>query len=190
MPAAGAKKALVLIDGENVVFRYEEMHRNGRVPLADVRHFPGSFAWSRNALYRVDMLELVRVSYYTHVVGDDKKVADAQRFIAETRYRVNEPGFSGDRQIIPRVRKKDGGSTKQKIVDTEVTMDMMRAAFVTRLDALVLVSGDGDFIPVINDITRSTATQVHVLALSSGLNPGLRSCADSFHLLDDIFFEP
>ena len=49
-----------------------------------------------------------------------------------------------------------------------------------------IVSGDGDFIPLIKECIRF-GKHVHVAALSSGLSPELRYEADQFLLLDNMY---
>jgi uncharacterized protein (TIGR00288 family) len=66
---------------------------------------------------------------------------------------------------------------------------MMRFAQNPGIDVLYLMSGDGDFLPLIQETMR-LGKEVYVAALSSGLNPALRYSVDSFDDLDTIFFPP
>jgi uncharacterized LabA/DUF88 family protein len=65
---------------------------------------------------------------------------------------------------------------------------MMRSANNGAFDVLFLLSGDGDYLPLIEEITRS-GKQVWVAAFSKGLNSNLRFAADEFFDLDEIFFK-
>lgn len=65
----------------------------------------------------------------------------------------------------------------------------MRAALSTPVDVICLISGDGDYLPLIQEVTR-TGKRIYVAALSSGLNPQLIRSVDSFLNLDPLFFFP
>lgn len=54
-------------------------------------------------------------------------------------------------------------------VDIDITMDIMRAALTMPIDGILLLSGDGDYVRLLREITRTTSKQVYVGAFSSGL---------------------
>ncbi len=60
-----------------------------------------------------------------------------------------------------------------------MTLDILSNVHQNNLDTVYLVSGDGDFIPLIEECIRF-GKHVHVAALSSGLSPELRYVADQF----------
>lgn len=197
-----SKKAVVFVDGENLVMRYQDMVAKGRVPRTVkvgrsgggytldpiVSHVPDSFVWSPITLGGVG-LDLIRVNYYTSVVGDDVRVNEVSTQIARTPYTT--PDYGGSRlHLIPRVHKKPQRSNKTKVVDVDITMDIMRAAITMPIDLIVLLSGDGDYVPLVREVARSTSKQVWISAFSVGLADGLTSCAENFTELDDDFFEP
>ena len=55
------------------------------------------------------------------------------------------------------------------------------------VEEIILASGDGDFEPLVRELMRY-GIEVHVWALSSGLNPNMVNIADSFVLLDEKMF--
>ena len=55
------------------------------------------------------------------------------------------------------------------------------------IDAVLLLTGDGDYIPLIEEIKRS-AKQCYVSAFSDGLHPDLPLIADRFYCLDGTMF--
>ena len=65
---------------------------------------------------------------------------------------------------------------------------MMRFAHNPGIDHIVLVSGDGDYLPLLAEVMR-LGKQVYVAALSSGLNGALRHSVDEFLNLDEVFFK-
>jgi len=65
---------------------------------------------------------------------------------------------------------------------------MLNSSLMENVDALYLLSGDGDFVPLIREVMRR-GKQVYVMALSDGLNPELQVTADGFELLDSKIFQ-
>ena len=181
------KKVIAFVDGENLVCRYQGMLAAGRIAKPDVVYIRDSFVWSPHVT-RWTVMDLIRVSYYTSVVGDDQKVAEVSRCISQTRFECSSADYVGNAQVIPRVHKKPGNSRKTKIVDVDITMDVMRAALEMPVDGIYLLSGDADYLTLVREITRTTAKQVYVAAFSSGLAKELRSAAEQFIDLDQWFF--
>lgn len=192
------KKVVVFVDGENLVITYERMLAAGRVPRTlksatlsggttrdpIVTYVPKCFVWSPS-IFVDSGLDLVRINYYTCVVGADTKVTQVTEEIARTPFTTYSPN-----NLIPRVHKKLLQSQKTKVVDVDITMDFFRAAQSMPVDALMLLSGDGDYLPLIHDVVRTTSKQVYIAAFSHGLARQLTTCAEQFQCLDDSFFEP
>jgi uncharacterized LabA/DUF88 family protein len=184
------KRVMAFADGENLVFRYQELLKSKRLPNTQVVvHEPDAFVWSSQVTLWTDM-DLLRVTYYTSVVGDDQRVAQVEQRIANTRFscRASGAGYTGSAQLIPRVHKKPAASRKTKVVDVDITMDVMRAAVDLPVDGIYLLTGDGDYLPLVREITRRTSKQVYLGAFSSGLADELRSSVDNFVELDGMFF--
>ena len=78
------KKVVAFVDGENLVLRYQDMLKVGHTPKETVVHEPDSFVWSPDVTLWTDM-DLVRVIYYTSVVGDSDRVAAVERRQAAER---------------------------------------------------------------------------------------------------------
>lgn len=95
--------------------------------------------------------------------------------------------MKGQAQIVPRVFKRDAGSKRSRLVDIQITIDIMNAAASTSVDTILLVSGDGDFLPLIHEVMRRSK-QIHVAALTSGLSDRFPSSVDTFIPLDGFFF--
>jgi uncharacterized LabA/DUF88 family protein len=185
------KKVVAFVDGENLVLRYQDMLKVGHAPKETVVHEPDSFVWSPDVTLWTDM-DLVRVIYYTSVVGDSDRVAAVERRISGTQFRSRANsagvGYSGHAQIIPRVHKKAANSRKTKVVDVDITMDVMRMALQLPMEGIFLLTGDGDYLPLLREVTRSTSKQVYLGAFSSGLAEELRSSVEVFVDLDAMFF--
>jgi len=184
------KSVMAFVDGENLVCRYQDMLDGGRVPRAEVVHERDAFVWSPQITLWTEM-DLLRVTYYTSLVGADERVAVVERRIGETLFkcRASGAGYTGTAQIIPRVHKRLASSRKSKVVDVDITLDVMRAALEAPVGGIFLLTGDGDYLALIREITRRTSKQVYLGAFSSGLAEALRHNVEAFVNLDGMFFE-
>ena len=66
--------------------------------------------------------------------------------------------------------------------DIGIAMDMIEMA--PRLDTLVLVSGDGDFVPLVEHLQRALGCRVEVIAFGKSAAGKLREAADKFTDID------
>ena len=180
------KSVIAFVDGENLTLRYQEMLACGRVPHDEVVHEKDSFVWVPT-ITRWTRMNLIRVLYYTSVVGDDDKVAGVVSKIGQTQFMSVGESVVGTATLIPRVHKKPLNTKKSKVVDVDLTIDVMRAALSMPIDGILLLSGDGDYLQLVKEVTRSSK-QIYVGAFSSGLASGLRNNVENFIDLDGFFF--
>lgn len=84
------------------------------------------------------------------------------------------------------VKAKDlqvfAGGAKKGDWDVGIAMDMIEMA--PRLDTLVLVSGDGDFVPLVEHLKRALGCRVEVMAFGKSAAGKLKEVADEFTDLD------
>jgi len=180
-------KSIVFVDGENLTMRYQALVKEGRRSCQGVVHCADVFVWSpRIGRPGIDT-DIIRINYYTSMVGDEDAITALKEVIAAQRFHGFQD-YYGPCQLHPRVYKKPQKSTKSRLVDINITIDSMRHAYTGAVDVVHLFSGDGDFVELVEDIGRS-GTRVCVAAFSSGLEPKLSVVADRFFLLDDLFFE-
>jgi uncharacterized LabA/DUF88 family protein len=112
--------------------------------------------------------------------------------IAGTEY-SHDSDFSGHEkmfgsgQIVPFVRKKNSRSRKESICDIAIAVDVMRACYRDHAEIIWMVSGDGDFMSLVEETVHS-GKRVYMGALSSGLNEDLKYAVDEFFDLDNVFF--
>lgn len=178
-------------DGENLVLRFQDMVKNGHTPLPDVVYERDTYVWHPRItnLYYAD---IARISYYQTVIGDTNRIDQVSEKISNTKYDYeyspNDPN-SGAGTLRPRLFKKETKSLKTKSVDINLTIDMLRHAADPQFDVLFLLSGDGDYLPLVEEISKK-GKQVWLAAFSKGLNKRLRFAADEFIDLDEIFFKP
>jgi uncharacterized LabA/DUF88 family protein len=182
-------RAIFFIDGENLVFRYQEMKSSGRKPLPGVTHIPDVLVWHHSVTTH-SAFGSTRVCYYTSVVGDDTALAETKTAIAKIVFQCrpnHQMNFTG--QLVPRVFKKPSKSQKTRNVDIQIIIDVMRSAHATSHDLIVVASGDGDYLPLFSEVMHS-GKQLYVAAFSSGLNPAIPYSVDEFIDLDRLFFQP
>ena len=182
---------MVFIDGENLVTRYEAMKWAGRKPVGDVQHQPTVYVWSQNTWMPPHHI-ILRSIYYTYVQGDDAKAdetSEAIRRMTFLQYRQSTPPrlVAAITNLYPKVYKKPKGM-KAKGVDIQMTVDILTNTYQDNMDSVYLLSGDGDYKPVVEECMRR-GKQVYIAAFSSGLNESLRMAADHFTCLDDTYFE-
>ncbi len=76
-----------------------------------------------------------------------------------------------------------GRRARQKGVDVLLAVDMLVGAVDRVFDVAILVAGDADFIPVINEVRRRGVSVV-VGGVTDSIAPELRDAADRFIALD------
>lgn len=179
---------IILVDGENLVARYESMKADGLIPRTGVVHDPGCFVWHTNICH-VYALDIMRVSYYSTFVGDDDGLEKYCEFISKVPFTYEISGSTtGNGTINPHIFKKTNRSTKAKSVDINITIDSLRHVSNRDVRRVILCSGDGDYQPLIKEIMHNGVI-AHVAAFSNGCHPKMKYVADDFTELDDIFFE-
>jgi uncharacterized protein (TIGR00288 family) len=183
-------KLVGFADGENLVLRYQAMVANGAKPRSDVIHIPDVLAWHPRIMSTY-VSDVIRVLFYQTCVGDDRKIFSVMQQIKEIRYVYQDDTPTSENcsgALIPKVFKKEKRSSKTKSVDINLTVDMLRCVYHSPIDVLFLLSGDGDYLPLIEEASRS-GKQVWLAAFSDGLHSGMALAADEFIDLDKVFFE-
>lgn len=181
------KRLMIFADGENLVFRYQQMLVQGWVPRSDgVTHIRDVLIWHQTFSQGIFLDEVLRATYYTYVVGDELKVKQVQETIKSLSFLGNR-NSTLPMNLTPRVFKKPKASAKTKEVDIQLTVDVLNQIHSNNIDTVLLLSGDGDYIPLIEEIQRC-GKQCFVSAFSDGLNDQLRYIADKFYCLDHTMF--
>ena len=157
--------------------RYEDaLEERNQKPAADAAYIPGGLVWRSAWKFTDGTPVIVRKYYYTSTRGD-------QSIISKAEMALKDAGIEAPR-VFP--RGKDG---KSKRVDVSLSTDMLLHATRRHFDLGVLVTGDADFIPLVEAV-QAEGIRVHVLALSNGLSPKLRISADHFICLDPLLLGP
>ena len=148
---------MLFVDGENFTIRGQELAKQEGLSLdADPRSYlKDVFLWfptfdALNGIYANFSFSVaglgMRAYYYTSVTGDDDKVVTVRRSLRAL-------GFD------PQVFKKTSG--KSKGVDITLTKDMLSHAFRDHYQVAVLIAGDRDYVPLIEE-TKRCGKRVHV----------------------------
>lgn len=176
------RRMMVFADGENLVFRYQDMLKRGFVPQDDVAHEQDTFVWTRGFTQLAIQHEVLRATYYTYAVGDPDYVASVRGRLQRQTFVKHMASFLPN-NLSPCVFKKENRSRNGKGVDIALTVDMLSQVFRGNVDSVLLLSGDGDYAPLIDEVHRA-GVLVYVSAFSDGFNPVLKERAAAFYELD------
>jgi uncharacterized LabA/DUF88 family protein len=179
------KRMMAFIDGENMVLRFQDMEKAGFLKRDGLFHVPDTCVWSTEAIQLEGQTEIYRAVYYTYFIGDDGGVEDFNSKIKQLNFPKGTSALPNN--LKPHVRKKNKG-TRGKGVDIKLTVDVLSSVYNNTLDIVYLISGDGDFLPIIKEAQRH-GKLVYLAAFSSGLNSKLLNYVDKYYCLDDVFFQ-
>jgi uncharacterized LabA/DUF88 family protein len=144
---------MLFVDGENLTLRAQELAKRESLTLGldPARYLQDVFVWNPQwdpvriprelSLFTLGNEFATRAYYYTSVTGDNDKVLSV-------RQALRSLGFD------PMVFKKVSGTAKSKGVDIALTKDMLSHAFLDHYEDALLVAGDGDYIPLIEEVKR------------------------------------
>jgi hypothetical protein len=175
---------MLFVDGENFAIQAKKIAFSLEVDLKPGPHYqPDEFCWLPTAravdpLYAGGGLNVygnaIRSYYYTACQGTEDKIAGIKRGLRNL-------GF------YPEVFKKH--KTKSKGVDITLTKDLLSHAFLGNFQIAVLIAGDSDYIPLIQQVQR-LGKVVHVAFFTgenSGLHEDLIIAADGFYDMNPKF---
>ncbi len=133
--------------------------------------------------YRVNYKELVR-----HLVAG-RKLIRAIAYVVKTESTEGESSFfEALRQAGLELRTKDiqiyPGGMKKADWDVGMAIDAVRLA--SSLDAVVLVTGDGDFIPLVDYLRWGLGREVEVAAFTRTASGRLKEAVDRFIAIEEI----
>ncbi len=178
---------MMFVDGENLTIRSQELaKREGLFLAREPRHYlQDVFVWVPGIaavmpFYLFQDLPFrhpaTRAYYYTSAVGDAPKIDSVREQLREL-------------QFDPQVFKKPTGTTKSKGVDITLTRDMLAHAFEDHYDIAMLIAGDGDYVPLVEEVKRRRKNvYVCFFAMQGlGLSAELRLVADRFFDLTGPF---
>lgn len=174
---------MLFVDGENLTLRAQEVAESKGLSLHEGPYWKRDFfVWIPvfpagepygDISVQVRAPRATRAYYYTSVWGSEDT-------LEEVRARLWDLGF--DPQVFK--KKKD---TRSKGVDIALTKDMLAHGFRGNYEIAVLVAGDGDYVPLVEEVKRA-GKPVYVTFFSGyGLSPALRLAADRFIDITQFF---
>jgi hypothetical protein len=178
---------MLFVDGENFTIRAQELAKAESLLLeSDPKHylrdvfvwFPGVPVITPYGLFPELPFRdhATRAYYYTSAVGDGDKIASVRQQLRALEF-------------DPQVFKKPTGSAKSKGVDITLTKDVLAHAFQDHYDIAMLFAGDGDYVPLIEEVKRR-GKNVYVGFFARpglGLAEEVRLVADRFFDLTNVF---
>ena len=178
---------MIFIDGENLAFRYQAMYEKGWVArTVDVTHIPDALIWSPIFTHVVGLHNVLRATYYTYAVGSDPHIDAIREKIKSLMFNKHRDSELPN-WLTPHVFKKDKQTARAKGVDIQLTVDVLNHVHEDHVDTVYLMSGDGGYKPLIEEVRRS-GKQVYLSAFSDGLDESLVNIVDDFYCLDGTVF--
>ena len=187
-PMPDFRRMMIFIDGENLVFNYQKEVNNGRTPNSQDHYIEDVFVWRPRITDRMGLHEIIRATYYTYAVGSEQRLEEIKNTIRSSGFETHRDSHL-PYTLTPVVFKKPKQAAKAKGVDIQLTVDILTHVYNDNVDTVVLLSGDGDYMPVIEEVVRY-GKQIWIGAFKFGLNRNLIHIADVFVLLDQFFFIP
>jgi hypothetical protein len=173
------------IDGENLTFRAQEVAKQDQwsVKLVQNEYYrQDCFVWLPD--YRAQQglasctppleYHATRATYYTSLAADFPT-------LDEVRDNLRKLGFS------PQVFKKSRKDQKAKGVDIALTKDMLSHAFLGNYRTAILMAGDGDYVPLVQEVQRLGKRVVVWFFDGDFTSPELKRVADEFSDISRAF---
>jgi hypothetical protein len=178
------------VDGENFAFQAAKYAAGAGCALTEGPHYrPGVFAWMAGVPPTAALVTriaatgkalplqavAIRATWYTSVQGSDTDRDRARRELWDL-------GF------VPQVFRKPKGQ-RSKGVDITLTKDMLSHAFLDNYDVVELVAGDGDYVPLVEEVKRLGKVVRVAFVDGPWVSPELRLASDAFLDPGDFFLE-
>ena len=174
---------MMFVDGENFTLRGEAvLNGAGYSPTTGDFYQPKTFLWApvttalgrpefvRRCIYRLENIGR-RAFYYTVAEGDRDQL-DEQRDVIKCLH------------FMPRVFHKQKGRSSKR-VDITMATEMLSNAHQGNFDAAILIAGDEDYVPLVEEIQHMGKIVIVGFFANQGLSQHLRRQADCFAPLDD-----
>jgi uncharacterized LabA/DUF88 family protein len=177
------RRWMLFVDGENFTLRAQKLARDKSILLIEGTHYMKDvFAWLPGVQATQDTTpghlrlqpHATRAYYYTAVQGDEDRLNDVKQKLWHLSFQ-------------PEVFKKKEGRTKG--VDITLSKDLLINAFFNNYDVAVLIAGDGDYVPLVQEVKRLGKVIYLSFFQSEGLNPDLMLAADSYFEMEPLFTE-
>lgn len=176
---------MIFVDGENLTIRAKSLGQAKSLHYLEGAYYAKDiFIWipgyqgtefQLKGKWGASGLEAIRASYYTAVQGDEPKL----EAVRESLWAL---GFE------PNVFKKPAGRPS-KGVDITLTKDVLSHAYKDNYDVAMLITGDADYVPVVEEVKRTGKLVCVNFFAGEGLSQELRLAADFVLDLTDEFVD-
>lgn len=174
------------VDGENLAIQGRKVAEENGISLREGKNykedvfvwFPRTRATSRIAVAGGPLPicnVATRAYYYTSLVGSEADVDLVRRSIWKL-------GF--DPQVFKKSKRH-----KSKGVDIALAKDMLSHAFLGHYEVAVLMAGDGDYVPLVEEIKRLGKPVFVWFFANAGLKDDLKLASDGFWDVTEYFLE-
>jgi len=150
-------------------------HKNQRVTvLVDVQNM----YHSAKALYRkrVNFKEVLKAA------TSNRRLIRAIAYVIRTETPEEKSFFEALEKAGLEIKAKDlqvfAGGMKKADWDVGIAVDAIK--FANHMDAIVLVTGDGDFVPLAEYLKTNKGIQTEIMAFSKSTSAKLKDTADDF----------
>ncbi|OGH65890.1 MAG: hypothetical protein A3B90_00010 [Candidatus Magasanikbacteria bacterium RIFCSPHIGHO2_02_FULL_41_13] len=157
---------------------------NKKNPLKHPDQRVGVFIDVQNLYYSARHLHGKKV-HFGNIVREavaGRKLIRAIAYVVRTESQDEQPFFEALYNQGIETREKDlqifSSGTKKADWDVGLTVDAIRLS--SSLDAVILVSGDGDYVPLVEYLQKSTGKQVEVVAFAETTSSKLVDACDDF----------
>lgn len=158
--------------------------KSNKNPLKHPEQRVGVFIDVQNMYYSAKNLFGKKVNF-GNIVEEavaGRKLIRAIAYVVRTESQEEQPFFEALYNMGIETREKDlqvfSSGNKKADWDVGLTVDAIRLA--PSLDAIVIVSGDGDYVPLVEYLQKSTGKQVEVVAFGETASSWLVDSADDF----------
>ncbi|MCX6781753.1 MAG: NYN domain-containing protein [Candidatus Magasanikbacteria bacterium] len=153
-------------------------------PLKHPDQRVGVFIDVQNMYYSAKNLFSAKVNFGNILIEGvaGRKLIRAIAYVVRTETKEEQPFFDALNSLGIETKHRPlqifWGGEKKADWDVGLTVDAIRLS--NSLDAIVLVSGDGDFLPLIEYLKYNQGKQVEVMAFGETSSGKLREVADNF----------
>ena len=174
------KPWMVFVDGENLTIRAQgRANRLGRPLPQGALHRKDVYFWCSTPGITRDWISNAhaadfpeRMFYYSAMSADEEEINAVRDELLHENF-------------TPVVFKKK--QKRSKAVDVSLTKDLLVNAYLNNYDIAVLVAGDGDYVPVVQEIKRiGKRVVIAFFGDGDGLSPELRREGDGYVCLDHL----
>ncbi len=177
---------MLFVDGENFTIRAQKLASDKNVTLTEGKFYLRDvFVWLPGVYPTQNLIPApqahvrshgIRSYYYTSLAGSHDQIDAVRKSLR-------------DLDFSPEVFKKQKKEEKAKGVDIALAKDLLSHAFYNNYDVAVLIAGDGDYVPLVQEVKRLGKVVYLEFFEHYGLNPDLRLASDLFFEMEPFFLD-